>query len=96
MVTLRVVLEHVVPHTESLMSVIMTAATNEIFKLKFEFTASVEGEGINKKSELANWKRHSKKCVDFSGGMLGAQTHPVEAKEKQGLWQSPFRGGKRP
>ena len=44
-----VVLEHVVPHTESLMAVIMTAATNEIFKLKFEFTASVEGEGINKK-----------------------------------------------
>ena len=46
---LGVVLEHVVPHTESLMSVIMTAATNEIFKLKFEFTASVEGEGVNKK-----------------------------------------------
>merc|ERR1719510_159502 len=44
-----VVLEHVVPHTESLMAVIMTAATNEVFKLKFEFTASVEGEGINKK-----------------------------------------------
>ena len=49
---LGVVLEHVVPHTESLMSVIMTAATNEIFKLKFEFTASVEGEGINKKISI--------------------------------------------
>merc|ERR1719510_879651 len=47
-----VVLEHVVPHTESLMSVIMTAAINEIFKLKFEFTASVEGEGINKKISI--------------------------------------------
>ena len=44
-----VVLEHVVPHTESLMAVIMTAAFNEVFNLKFEFTASVEGEGANKK-----------------------------------------------
>ena len=44
-----VVLEHVVPHTESLMAVINTAAFNEVFRLKFEFTASVEGEGKNKK-----------------------------------------------
>ena len=44
-----VVLEHIVPHTESLMNVIMTAAFNEIFNLKFEFTATVEGEGLNKK-----------------------------------------------
>ena len=44
-----VVLEHIVPHTESLMSVITTAAFNEVFKLKFEFTASVEGEGVHKK-----------------------------------------------
>ena len=44
-----VVLEHIVPHTESLMAVIMTAAFNEVFNLKFEFTATVEGEGLNKK-----------------------------------------------
>ena len=44
-----VVLEHLVPHTESLMAVINTAAFNEVFRLKFEFTASVEGEGKNKK-----------------------------------------------
>ena len=44
-----VVLEHIVPHTESLMSVIMTSAFNEVFRLKFEFTATVEGEGLNKK-----------------------------------------------
>ena len=44
-----VVLEHIVPHTESLMAVINTAAFNEVFKLKFEFTATVEGEGKNKK-----------------------------------------------
>ena len=40
-----VVLEHIVPHTESLLAVIMMAAYNEVFKLKFEFVATVEGEG---------------------------------------------------
>ena len=44
-----VVLEHIVPHTESLLSVIMTSAFNDVFKLKFEFAAQVEGEGMNKR-----------------------------------------------
>lgn len=47
-----VVLEHIVPHTESLLSVIMTSAFNEIFSLKFEFAAHVEGEGPNKKINI--------------------------------------------
>ena len=29
---LGVVLEHIVPHTDSLLAVIMTAATNEVFR----------------------------------------------------------------
>ena len=40
-----VVLEHIVLHTESLMSVIMTSGL--VFRLKFEFTAIVEC--LNKK-----------------------------------------------
>merc|ERR1719186_803999 len=48
-----VVLEHIVPHTESLLSVIMTSAFNEIFNLKFEFSAHVEGEGPNKKINIS-------------------------------------------
>ena len=48
-----VVLEHIVPHTESLLSVIMTSAFNEIFNLKFEFAAHVEGEGPNKKINIS-------------------------------------------
>eukprot|EP00092_Neocalanus_flemingeri_P090714 GFUD01114902.1.p1 GENE.GFUD01114902.1~~GFUD01114902.1.p1 ORF type:complete len:2510 (+),score=681.34 GFUD01114902.1:132-7661(+) len=48
-----VVLEHIVPHTESLLSVIMTSAFNEIFSLKFEFAAHVEGEGPNKKISIS-------------------------------------------
>merc|ERR1719495_2299709 len=44
-----VVLEHIVPHTESLLSVIMTSAFNEVFKVKFEFVAQVEGEGQNRR-----------------------------------------------
>ena len=48
-----VVLEHIVPHTESLLSVIMTSAFNEIFNLKFEFAAHVDGEGSNKKINIS-------------------------------------------
>ena len=46
---LGVVLEHIVPHTDSLLSVITTAAKNEMLDLKFEFNAAVEGEGANRK-----------------------------------------------
>jgi len=48
-----VVLEHIVPHTDSLLSVIMTSAFNEIFSLKFEFAAHVEGEGPHKKINIS-------------------------------------------
>ena len=48
-----VVLEHIVPHTESLLSVIMTSAFNEVFKVKFEFVAQVEGEGNSKKINVS-------------------------------------------
>jgi len=51
--SIGVVLEHIVPHTESLLAVIMTAAFNEVFKLKFEFVAQVEGEGNSKKINIS-------------------------------------------
>jgi hypothetical protein len=38
-----------VPHTDSLLAVIMTSATNELFQLKFEFCAQVEGEATNRR-----------------------------------------------
>ncbi len=37
------------PHTDSLLAVIMTSATNELFQLKFEFCAQVEGEATNRR-----------------------------------------------
>ena len=40
------------PHTDSLLAVIMTSATNEIFQLKFEFCAQVEGEGSNRRINI--------------------------------------------
>ena len=49
---LGIVLEHIVPHTDSLLAVIMTSATNEIFQLKFEFCAQVEGEGSNRRINI--------------------------------------------
>ena len=48
-----VVLEHIVPHTESLLAVIMTAAFNELFSLKFEFVAQVEGEGASRRINVS-------------------------------------------
>ena len=50
---LAVVLEHTVPHTDSLVSVITTAANNEMFDLKFEFNAVVEGEGDNRRISVS-------------------------------------------
>merc|ERR1719447_2301255 len=47
--SIGVVLEHIVPHTESLLSVIMASAFNDVFKVKFEFVAQVEGEGQNRR-----------------------------------------------
>merc|ERR1719410_2136620 len=47
--SIGVVLEHIVPHTESLLSVIMASAFNDVFKVKFEFVAQVESEGQNRR-----------------------------------------------
>jgi len=48
-----VVLEHIVPHTDSLLAVIMTSAGNEVFSLKYEFVAHVEGEGSNRRINIS-------------------------------------------
>ena len=48
-----VVLEHIVPHTDSLLAVIMTSANNEVFRLKYEFSAHVEGEGPNRRINIS-------------------------------------------
>jgi len=61
---LGVVLEHIVPHTESLLAVIMASAYNEAFTLKFEFTAKVEGEGANRRINIIL----DKKIVPVGGG----------------------------
>ena len=59
-----VVLEHIVPHTESLLSVIMASAYNEAFTLKFEFTAKVDGEGDDRSINIVL----DKKIVPVGGG----------------------------
>merc|ERR1712088_848003 len=66
-----VVLEHIVPHTESLLSVIMASAFNEVFKVKFEFVAQVEGEGQGRRI-VVNLERKVM-CGEGGGGEVTIQ-----------------------
>ncbi|TRY76407.1 hypothetical protein TCAL_00036 [Tigriopus californicus] len=76
---LAIVLEHLVPHTESLMNVIASTAANQTFNLKYEVMAKVTDIGPSKKIVLSLQKKF--KCQNSTLEI------PIEKDEEKTLAQ---------